>query len=331
MQYRVLGRTGVRVSCICFGTASFGPKIIEDDFSALFHRCREAGINFFDTSDAYYGGHSEEILGKLIGNCRDEIVLSSKVALPTGDDVNAKGLSRRHIFLAIENSLRRLGTDHLDFYYMHQFDSKASIEVTLRALDDLVHQGKIVYPAVSNWSAWQIAKALGISEREGLARFEIAQPMYNLVKRQAEVEILPLAEAELLGIAVYSPLGGGLLTGKYGSTLRPKDGKIVWDPQFAARYSEPRSFETAERFAGHARERGVHPAALAVAWVISHPAVTSAIIGARNVEQLEDSLSACKVKMTPEWRSEISALSAEPPPATDRSDEKLGFYDLPQE
>ncbi len=331
MQYKPLGRTGVRVSRICFGTASFGPDIDEQTFASLFRRCRDAGINFFDTSNAYYHGRSEEILGKLLVGCRDEIVLSSKVAIPTGEDINARGLSRRHIFLAVEDSLKRLRTDRLDLYYMHQFDSKASMELTLRALDDLVHQGKIVYPAVSNWAAWQIATALGISEREGLARFECMQPMYNLVKRQAEVEILPLAESEHMGVAVYSPLGGGLLTGKYGATHRPETGKLVWDPQFAARYGEPLNFEIAERFASHAREHAVRPAALAVAWVLSHPAVTTAIIGARNLEQLEDSLGAPDVRMTPEWRSEISALSSEPPVATDRRDEKFGFFDLPQE
>jgi aryl-alcohol dehydrogenase-like predicted oxidoreductase len=330
MEYRFLGRTGVRVSRICFGTASFGPEIDEQDFAAVFHRCRDAGINFFDTSNAYYAGHSEEVLGTLIGGCRNEIVLSSKVAIPTGADVNARGLSRRHIMLAIENSLKRLRTDRLDLYYMHQFDSNASIELTLRALDDLVQQGKIVYPAVSNWAAWQIATALGISAREGLARFECVQPMYNLVKRQAEVEILPLAQAERLGVAVYSPLGGGLLTGKYDTTHRPADGKLAWDPQFAARYGEAVCFETAERLTAHAKQQGVHPGALAIAWVVSHPAVTAAIIGARNVAQLEDSLGALEVHMTPEWRDKISALSVEPPVATDRRDEKFGFFDLPR-
>jgi aryl-alcohol dehydrogenase-like predicted oxidoreductase len=178
---------------------------------------------------------------------------------------------------------------------------------------------------VSNWAAWQIARALGISAREGLARFECIQPMYNLVKRQAEVEILPLAQAEQVSVISYSPLGGGLLTGKYGATRRPESGRLVENQMYTKRYSEPAYYEIAERFTAHAQERGVHPATLAVAWVMAHPAVTAPIIGARNVEQLEASLAAPDVPMTPEWRGEISALSIEPPPATDRSEEKSGI------
>ena len=216
MKYRILGKTGVQVSQLCFGTMSFGGDADTETSAAMFHRCREVGINFFDCANVYVGGRSEEILGKLIADCRDEIVLTSKVGVTTGGDVNAGGLLRRHIMLAVEDSLKRLGTDRLDLYFVHIFDAKTPIEGTLRALDDLVHQGKILYPAVSNWAAWQIARALGISAREGLARFECIQPMYNLVKRQAEVEILPLAQAEQMGVISYSPLGGGLLDNKTG-------------------------------------------------------------------------------------------------------------------
>ena len=325
MEYRLLGRTGVRVSQLCFGTMSFGGVAGEETSAAMFHRCREADINFFDTANVYADGRSEEILGKLIADCRDEIVLTSKVRFPTGDDVNAHGLSRRHVLLAVEASLRRLGTDRLDLYFVHGFDPDTPIEETLRALDDLVRQGKILYPGVSNWAAWQIARALGISAREGLARFECVQPMYNLVKRQAEVEILPLAQAEQVGVISYSPLGGGLLTGKYGATHRPESGRLVENRMYVKRYGEPAYYEIAERFTAHAQERGVHPATLAVAWVMAHPAVTAPIIGARNVEQLEASLAALDVPMTPEWRAEVSALSIEPPPATDRSEEKSGI------
>lgn len=292
----------------------------------MFHRCREVGINFFDTANVYNKGRSEEILGQLIADCRDEIVVSSKVGFSIGADVNARGLSRRHVMGSVEASLKRLGTDHLDFYFLHTFDPRTPIEETLRALDDLVHQGKILYPAVSNWAAWQIATALGISAREGLARFACIQPMYNLVKRQAEVEILPLAQAERMGVITFSPLGGGLLTGKYSPTRRPERGRLVEDSLYKTRYGDPLYYDIAERFAAHAQERGVHPASLAVAWVISHPAVTAPIIGARNVAQLEASLSALDVPMTPEWRAEISALSVEPPPATDRSEERSGVF-----
>lgn len=326
MEYRFLGRTGVKVSPLCLGTMTFGQEADEETSAAMFHRCREVGINFFDTANVYAGGRSEEILGKLIADCRDEIVLTSKVGFPTGNDVNAQGLSRRHITLAVEASLKRLGTDRLDLYFLHRFDPNTPVEETLRALDDLVHQGKILYPACSNWAAWQIARALGISEREGLARFACIQPMYNLVKRQAEVEILPLAQAEGLGVITYSPLGGGLLTGKFDTTHRPERGRLVENEVYAKRYGDPVYYEIAERFTAHARERGVHPASLAVAWVMWHPAVTAPIIGARNVEQLEASLGALDIEMTPEWRAEISALSIEPPPATDRSEERSGVF-----
>jgi len=326
MEYRTLGQTGVQVSRLCFGTMSFGDVADEETSAAMFQRCREAGINFFDTANVYAGGRSEEILGRLIADCRDEVVLTSKVGFPTAEDVNAQGLSRRHIMLAVEASLRRLGTDRLDLYFLHKFDPRTPMEETLRALDDLVHQGKILYPAASNWAAWQIATALGVSAQEGLARFACIQPMYNLVKRQAEVEILPLAQAEGLGVISYSPLGASMLTGKYGATRRPEQGRLVENEMYMKRYGDPAYYETAERFSAHAQERGVHPATLAVAWVAAHPAITAPIIGARNVAQLEASLAALDVDMTPEWRAEISALSAEPSPATDRSEERSGFF-----
>jgi len=323
MEYRVLGRTGMHVSPLCFGTMSFGGDADEQTSAAMFARCRDVGINFFDTANIYNSGRSEEILGSLIQSCRDQIILTSKVRFPTGDDVNARGLSRRHIMLAIDETLDRLRTDRLDLYFVHAFDSDTPMQETLRALDDLVAQGKILHPAVSNWAAWQIAKALGISDREGLARFECIQPMYNLVKRQAEVEILPLAESERLGVISYSPLGGGLLTGKYATDRKPDKGRLVENPMYTKRYSVNAYYETAEQFTAHAQERGFHPVTLAVAWVMAHPAITAPIIGARNLEQLEPSLAALDVPMTPEWRDEISSLSPEPPLPTDRLEEKL--------
>jgi aryl-alcohol dehydrogenase-like predicted oxidoreductase len=302
---------------------SFGGNADEKTSKAMFDRCREVGINFFDTANVYSRGRSEEILGECIADCRDEIVLATKVYYPTGNDVNAKGLSRRHIMLAVEDSLRRLKTDRIDFYFVHMFDENTPMEETLRALDDLQAQGKIFFPAVSNWAAWQIAKALGISAREQLARFELIQPMYSLVKRQAEVEILPLATSEQLGVIAYSPLGSGLLTGKYGVNKRPNQGRLVDDKRYTARYGDEMNFVVADRFAAYAAKHGINPATLAVAWVMSHPAITAPIIGARSLEQLEDSLAAVDVDMTPEWRDEISSLSVTPAPATDRGETLL--------
>lgn len=326
MKYRTVGKTGIKVSTLCFGTMSFGGNADEETSKAMYKRCREAGINFFDTADVYSQGRSEEILGECIGHERDHIMLSTKVFWPTGADVNARGLSRRHIMQCVEDSLRRLKTDYIDFYFVHDFDESTPIEQTLRALNDLQRQGKILYPAVSNWAAWQIAKALGISAKEQLARFELIQPMYNLVKRQAEVEILPLAVSEQIGVISYSPLGAGLLTGKYGVNKRPEQGRLVEEKRYTDRYADEMNFVAADRFNAYADEHGMNPATLAVAWVMSNPGVTAPIIGARNLEQLEDSLAAINVDMTPQWRNEISSLSVTPPPATDRGETLLPMW-----
>jgi aryl-alcohol dehydrogenase-like predicted oxidoreductase len=326
MQYRTLGRTGVQVSRLCLGTMSFGGDADEAASAAMYRRAREVGINFVDTADAYGRGRAEEILGALIAGERDELVIASKVHFPMGPGVNDRGLSRRHIALAVEASLRRLGTDRLDLYFVHGFDEFTPVDETLRALDDLVHAGKVLYPAASNWAAWQIARALGISAAAGLAPFACVEPMYSLIKRQAEVEILPMAQAEGLGVISYSPLASGMLTGKYSGSGRPAVGRLLVNQVHIRRYADPEYHAVVDRFVAHAQHRGVHPAPLAVAWVMAHPALTAPIIGARNVEQLEASLGALEIEMTPEWRAEISALSPEPPPATDRSEEKSGIF-----
>jgi aryl-alcohol dehydrogenase-like predicted oxidoreductase len=325
MEYRFLGDTGVRVSQLCFGTMSFGGDADEKTSKAMYARCRAEGINFFDCANVYNGGRAEEILGKLIAGHRQEVVITSKVYFPTGEDINARGASRKHILAAIEDSLRRLNTDHLDVYFIHRFDDFTPLPEVLRALDYLVQQGKILYPAASNFAAWQVAKALGISAKEGWARFEVLQPMYNLVKRQAEVEILPMAQSEHLGVITYSPLGGGLLTGKYGPDKRPDSGRLVENKMYMTRYGADWMYDVADGFAAFAKDHGFDPASLAVAWVGSHPGVTAPIIGARSLEQLEGSLGALKIDMTPELYAQVSALSPEPPPATDRNEEKTKF------
>ena len=231
------------------------------------------------------------------------------------------GASRRHIQIAVEDSLRRLRTDRIDVYFLHHYDGETPVEESLRALDDLVRQGKILYPAVSNWAAWQVMKAQGIAAREGLARIECLQPMYNLVKRQAEVEILPMAANEEIGVIPYSPLGGGLLTGKYAADGKADAGRLIENRMYSKRYGVADYYQSAADFAAHARERGTQPATLAVAWVMAHPAITAPIIGARNLAQLDASLAALDVAMTPEWYEEISALSPSPPPAHDRLEE----------
>ena len=325
MKTRLLGRTGMRVSNLCFGTMSFGSAADEATSAAMYHRCREAGINFFDCANVYSAGVAEEILGRLIQSERNDVVITSKVGFPMGDGVNDQGLSRRNILSSVEASLTRLGTDRLDVLFVHTFDPGTPMEETLRVLDILVRDGKVLHTGVSNWAAWQIALSLGISAREGLSPFACIQPMYSLVKRQAEVEILALASAANLGVISYSPLGGGLLTGKYGVSQKPDQGRLVDNTMYATRYGDIAYFETAERFTAYAASQGVSPATLAVAWVAAHPAITAPIIGARNLDQLEDSLAASDYPMTPEVYADIAALSPTPAPATDRTEERKGI------
>jgi len=325
MKYLRLGRTGIRVSRLCFGTMSFGDVADEATSAAMYRRCREVGINFFDCANVYSAGRSEEILGRLIAQERDRIVLASKVGFAMGADPNDRGLSRRHIRSSVEASLARLGTDRLDVLFVHTFDPDTPIDDTLRALDLVVRQGKVLHTGASNWAAWQIAKALGLSALHDLSAFSCVQPMYSLAKRQAEVEILPLARAEGLGAITYSPLGGGLLTGKYGVGKRPERGRLVENDLYRVRYGASSYYEVAERFVARAKERGVHPVTLAVAWVAHHPAVTAPIIGARDVRQLEPALAAADYAMDDETYAELSALSPIPPPATDRTEERAGL------
>lgn len=322
MQYKLLGNTGVRVSQLCFGTMSFGSDANEEEAGRMFRACREAGINFFDCANVYSGGRSEEILGRLMATERDYLVITTKCTQSAGDDINAGGSNRRHIVSSIEASLKRLNTDRIDVYFMHHFDNNLPIEETLRALENAVQSGKVLYIGASNYAAWQVAKALGISDRNSWSRFEVIQPMYSLVKRQAESEILPMAQSENVGVISYSPVGGGALSGKYGPDTRPNEGRLVSNQMYAKRYSAAGTYEVAAAFAEFAQGMGVHPVSLAVAWVGGHPAVTSPIIGARNLEQLRPSLESMNIDMTADLRAKISALSPTPPPANDRLEDQ---------
>ena len=323
MEYKWLGRTGLQVSQLCFGTMSFGGDANVEQSARMYKACRDAGINFFDCADAYSRGKAETILGKLMRSERDELVITSKCFNPMGDDINARGGNRRHILRAVEASLQRLGTDRLDVLFMHRWDAHVPLEETLRALEKLVSDGKVLYLGASNWSAWQIAKGLGIADRQGWPRLDVIQPMYSLVKRQAEAEIFSLAMEEGLGVITYSPVGGGLLSGKYGIKTRPDAGRLMTNQEYINRYGEDWVFETAEKFSALAKDKGLHPVSLAVAWVAKHPAVTCPIIGARNLAQLQPSLNSVEIDMTDELHGEIATLSRTPPPATDRREEQL--------
>ncbi len=319
MEYRLLGRTGIRVSPLCFGTMSFGGDADEATSRDLYAAARDAGINFFDCADAYQQGRAEEILGTLMARERDELVITTKCHGTMGPGPNDGGLSRRHIARAVEASLTRLGTDRVEVLFIHKWEDEPPMDVQLRTVEDLVRAGKVLHVGVSNWAAWQIAKGLGIQALQGWAPIDVLQPMYNLVKRQAEVEILPLAQAERLAVITYSPVGGGLLSGKYRG--QGGAGRIIDNPMYAKRYAAETAVATAGAFADHAEAAGVHPVTLAVSWVMGNPDVTCPIIGARSVEQLQPSLDALGFDMSPEMRAEIGALSVSPPPATDRLEE----------
>jgi len=297
---------------------SFGGDADEATSAAMYKAVRDAGINFFDSANEYSKGKSEEILGRLIKGERDDLVITTKCFNAIRPDVNARGGSRRHIVQAVEASLRRLQTDRIDVLFMHRYDALTPIEETMRALEDLVRAGKVIYPAVSNWSAWQTQRAVDIQERNIWSRLQVIQPMYNLVKRQAEVELLPMAEANGIGVIPYSPAAAGLLSGKY---LGQATGRLKTNKMYEARYGDAWMFEVAEEYVAFCKERDLHPVSTAIAWVGAHPSITAPIVGARNTDQLKDSLAAVKIDMTPSLRAEIADLSRTPAPATDRTEE----------
>ncbi|MEO0622139.1 MAG: aldo/keto reductase [Pseudomonadota bacterium] len=318
MKSVLLGRTGITVSSLCYGTMSFGGDADDATSFALYRACRDAGISFFDCAATYNGGRSEALLGEFVAADRDAITITTKCGYGSASDPRGNG-SRLEIVTSVEASLRRLKTDRLDVLFMHRFDPATDLHVTLKALEDVVRAGKVLHLGASNYAAWQIAKALGLSARHGWAGFAVIQPMYNLVKRQAEVELLPLAEEEGLGVISYSPLGGGLLTGKYA---RDGAGRLTANDRYARRYGPDWMHKAATGLSEMAEKRGLHPASLAVAWAGAHPGVTAPIIGARSVEQLRPSLASADIEMTQALYAEISALAPAPPPATDRLEEQ---------
>lgn len=321
MEYRFLGKTGVRVSSVALGTMAFGGDADAQTSEALFRASLDAGVNLFDCADVYAGGASETILGALIGPVRDDVVVTSKAYFPVRDAPNARGTSRYHLVRAVEASLRRLNTDRIDVFFLHRWDDATDIEETLRGVESLVRSGKILYPAASNFAAWQTMKALGIARARGWAPLTCIQPMYNLAKRQAECELLPMAASEGLGVLPYSPLGGGLLTGKYGRNKRPASGRLLDNEMYATRYAAASNYEIAEAFTDLAEQAGVHPVTLAISWVGAHPAVTAPLIGGRNVDQLQPALAAGSYRLPADLKAKLDALSPAPAIATDRNEE----------
>jgi aryl-alcohol dehydrogenase-like predicted oxidoreductase len=317
MNYAYFGSTGIQVSRLCLGTMSFGNEADRTASIALMNQAFDAGVNFFDTADVYCAGETERIVGHWMKDRRDEIILASKTYFPAGDGLNDKGSSRRHIILGVEASLKRLQTDYLDILYLHHWDEHTGIEQSLAAASYLVDHGMVHYVAVSNFAAWQCQQAVMAARAQGLAPITAIQPMYSLIKRTAEIEILPMAQAQGLAVCPYSPMGSGMLTGKYH---RNEKGRITANPMYKERYRNTDYMKVAGRFVAYAQEHEYNPAALSVAWVNAHPAVTASIVGVWNPEQLATALSATEIALTPEeWRA-IGELGIPQPHATDRED-----------
>jgi aryl-alcohol dehydrogenase-like predicted oxidoreductase len=301
MEHRPLGRTGVQVSKLCLGTMMFGAwgNPDHDESVRIIHRALDAGINFVDTADVYSAGESEEILGKALNGRRDDVVLATKFWGPMGEDPNRGGVSRRWIITEVENSLRRLGTDWIDLYQMHRPDPAVDIDETLGALTDLVQQGKVRYVGSSSFSAGEIVEAQWVASERRLERLRTEQPPYSLLTRGIELDVLPTAQRHGMGILTYSPLGGGWLSGRWTAAATPTSPARQ---RLAARFDmslpeNQRKLEAVEQLAKVADDAGLSLIELAVAFVVNHPAVTSAIIGPRTMEQLDSQLPAADVAL----------------------------------
>ncbi len=328
MRYNRVGNTGIKVSSLCLGTMTIGAGADEAEAGRIYAAVRDKGVNHIDCANLYAGGKSEEILGGLIKSHREEVVISSKAYYPVDayaghDPVGwGRGLNRTHVRRAVDASLKRLNTDYIDVYYMHHFDDDCTLEESLSVFNDLVREGKINYIGLSNMAAWQYMKAVGITRQHNYAPIACVQPMYSLLKRQCESEILPMAKSEGLGVFSYSPLGGGILTGKYLSKTKEADeGRLNNMDMYKERYKDQKHAEIAKNFTDYAAKRGLNPISLNIAWVESHSAITAPIIGGRSAEQIKPSLDAADIDVTDEMRSELSAMTDTPEPATDRSEE----------
>jgi aryl-alcohol dehydrogenase-like predicted oxidoreductase len=310
MQYSRLGAAGVKVSRLCLGTMMFGGPTSEDDSIRIIHRAIADGVNFIDTANVYCKGESERITGKAIGDRRDHVVLATKVRVAVGDGPNDGGCSRYHIMREAENSLRRLGLDHIDLYYLHQYDYDTPLDESLRAIDDLVRQGKVRYVGCSNYYAYQVAEGLWLSQRGGLERFACVQPLYNLVNRDPEVELLPACRAFGVGVVPYSPLARGVLTGKYRPGQQYPEGSRAARGDKRIHQTELRdeSFEIAQQLAAVAERKNATLSQFALAWVLANPIVTSAIIGPRTMLQYEDNLKAIDCPITADDEALVDRL-----------------------
>ncbi|MCT8138565.1 aldo/keto reductase [Anaerobacillus sp. CMMVII] len=321
MQYNRLGKTGLQVSNVCLGTMSFGRWIDEEASTYILNVALENGVNFIDTANYYgksqdetpeYGnGEAEEILGRALKGRRKDVILATKVGLGMGLGVNKSGLSRGHIMSEVEKSLQRLQTDYIDLYQVHLFDPNTSLEETLRALDDLVRQGKVRYLGCSNYAAWQIAKAHGISERINLEKFISVQPQYNLLSREIETELLPFCQSDGVGTIVYSPMARGMLSGKYkGPNDAPPESRAALNERRIFRYFTERNFQRVEQYKELAKQSELSLSQFALAWVLNQPSVTSAIIGATKLHHVTDAIAVSNRKFSMELLQKIDSISS---------------------
>ncbi len=311
MEYRQLGRSGLKVSELCLGTMTFGHGTSEPEAVTLVDRAFDAGINFFDTANSYADSQSEVFLGRALRNRRRDAVVATKFYNPMGHGPNDSGMSRYHIMNAIDDSLTRLGMDHVDIYYIHHVDQQTPIEEMLRALDDLVRAGKVRYIACSNYEAWRLMEALWISQANGLSRFACYQPQYSLVVRDIERDLIPACRHAGLGVVTWGPLAGGFLSGKYQPGERTRPGtrsETGW--AYPKDYFAPNADDTLRVLLGVAAGLGRSPAETAIRWILEQPVVTSVIVGARTIEHLETNLRAAGWTLPSDARDSLTAVSA---------------------
>jgi aryl-alcohol dehydrogenase-like predicted oxidoreductase len=310
MQYRSLGRSGVKVSPVCLGTMMFGGPCPAGESVQIMHKAIDQGINFFDTADIYVQGQSEVVVGEALADRRDKVVLATKGRQPMGEGPNQSGGSRVHLKRALDASLKRLKTDYVDIYYIHTPDVTTPIEETLRAMDDMVRSGKVHYIACSNFRAWRLMEALGTSDRLGLNRFSCIQPLYNIVNRDIEVELLPACRENGIGVVSYSPLARGILTGKYKPGQAYPEGSRAARNDKRMKEAELRdeSFAVAQQLAQHASRKGTSLSNFALAWCLANPILTSVIIGPRTMEQFDENLGCLNVSITSDDEAVVDGL-----------------------
>lgn len=321
MKHRPLGRTGLKVSEICLGTMTFGVQCDEPASFAILDRAAERGVDFLDTADCYpvpltleTAGRTEEILGRWLQGKRQRFVVATKCFFPMGPGPNDRGSSRRHVLASLESSLRRLRTDFIDLYQVHAFDPETPLEETLRALDDAMRAGKVRYAGCSNFLAWELAKSLGVSDRSGVMRFDCTQPRYNVLHRDIETDLLPLCRDQGVGVIVFNPLAGGLLTGKHRVDAEPEQGGRfgaslgATATTYRERYWQKESLEAVASLKAFFEGRGKPLARAAVRWVLDQPGITAAIVGASRPEQLDQTLAASDHPLDPEENAALDEV-----------------------